>query len=125
MSYAVTQRTQEIGIRMALGASTMDVLKLIIRNGMMLVIIGVAIGIVGSVCFDKVDDDFVVWRNCHRRSDDVVCLVGFDRSGFARLFHSRAPSNESRSAGGPSLRMRRLRCREFSNRTLVTASERC
>src|SRR5262245_64481115 len=44
MSNAVTQRTQEIGIRLALGASTGNVLKLIIRNGMTLVIIGVVLG---------------------------------------------------------------------------------
>ena len=48
MSNAVTQRTQEIGIRLALGARTVDVLTLIIRNGLMLVIVGVAIGLAGA-----------------------------------------------------------------------------
>jgi putative ABC transport system permease protein len=48
MSYAVTQRTQEIGIRMALGAGAGDVLKLILRNGLALTAGGVIIGLAGA-----------------------------------------------------------------------------
>jgi putative ABC transport system permease protein len=48
MSYAVTQRTQEIGIRMALGAGAGDVLKLILRNGLALTAGGVLIGLAGA-----------------------------------------------------------------------------
>lgn len=53
MSNAVTQRTQEIGIRLALGATTIDVLKLIIRNGLSLVIVGVAIGLGGAFALTR------------------------------------------------------------------------
>jgi putative ABC transport system permease protein len=53
MSNAVTQRTQEIGIRLALGASTIDVLKLIVRNGMTLVSIGVAVGLAGAFALTR------------------------------------------------------------------------
>jgi putative ABC transport system permease protein len=53
MSNAVTQRTQEIGIRLALGARTTDVLKLIIRYGIGLVSIGVAIGLAGAFALTR------------------------------------------------------------------------
>jgi putative ABC transport system permease protein len=48
MAFAVTQRTQEIGIRMALGARTADVLKLVVKHGMKLALLGMAIGLAGS-----------------------------------------------------------------------------
>jgi putative ABC transport system permease protein len=49
MSYSVSRRTNEIGIRVALGASPSDVLRLVIRQGMTLAILGSAIGIVGAL----------------------------------------------------------------------------
>ncbi len=54
MSYSVAQRTNEIGIRMALGAQTRDVLKLIVSQGFKLVVIGLAIGLVGAFALMRV-----------------------------------------------------------------------
>jgi putative ABC transport system permease protein len=54
MAFAVTQRTQEIGIRMALGAARGDVLKMTLRTGLHLVALGVIIGVSVSLAATRV-----------------------------------------------------------------------
>jgi predicted permease len=53
MAYSASQRTQEIGIRMALGADRRDVLKMILRQGMTLALLGVVLGLVGAYVLTK------------------------------------------------------------------------
>jgi len=53
MAYSVAARTQEMGIRMSLGAEPRDIIELVVRQGMRLALLGVAIGIVASLALTR------------------------------------------------------------------------
>jgi ABC-type antimicrobial peptide transport system permease subunit len=54
ISYAVSQRTREFGLRMALGAQAEDVRRLVLRQGVNLALLGVALGLVGALALGRV-----------------------------------------------------------------------
>ncbi len=53
ISYSVAQRTREVGIRMALGAKTTDVLSLVVRDGLKLVLVGIGVGLAGALVLTR------------------------------------------------------------------------
>jgi len=59
VSYAATQKTHEIGVRMALGAHPADILKMVFREGLLIVGIGLAVGIAGALAAGKVVGSFL------------------------------------------------------------------
>jgi len=60
MAYSVGQRTQEIGIRMALGAKTADVWRMVLRQGVVITAAGMILGVIGAIGVSSVVANLLV-----------------------------------------------------------------
>lgn len=65
MAYSVQEQTHEIGIRIALGAQSREVLRLVLRQGMTLSLIGIAVGLVGSFALTPILSNFLFGVKAH------------------------------------------------------------
>ena len=99
LAFTVTQRTREIGIRMALGAAQNSVLTMILRQGLLLVIIGLALGVVGAFALTRFMSD---------------CCTASRRPTRSRSSRSRRCSSASRCSPACCPRVARRRSIHFS-----------
>ncbi|HZN11866.1 MAG TPA: FtsX-like permease family protein, partial [Blastocatellia bacterium] len=72
MSHAVSQRTREVGIRMALGAQVGDVRRLVVRQGMVVALVGLALGLAGALVLTRLMTSVLVGVS----ATDAVTFAG-------------------------------------------------
>jgi putative ABC transport system permease protein len=72
IAYSVAQRTQEVGIRRALGAQDMDIVRLVVGQGLVLTLVGVVIGVGGALALTRVMTSLLF----HTSATDPLAFVG-------------------------------------------------
>jgi putative ABC transport system permease protein len=104
MAYAVGQRTQEIGVRMALGAQARDVLLMVVRQGMLLAAGGVAVGAAAALAATRVVSGVLVGVSA---SDPLTFAGAALFLGLVALLASYLPARRATRID-PAIAMRSL-----------------
>jgi len=89
MSYTVSQRTREIGLRIALGADRQDVVWMVVRNGMMLAGIGIVVGLLGAAAGTRVLERLLFGMSA---TDPTTFLVAAAALGVASMAATCVPA---------------------------------
>ena len=105
ISCSVSENTQQIGIRVALGAQRSDVLKLIVGQGVTLTIAGVVIGLCRGLRSDAIDVEPAVRRGVDRPLDVHGCRGSPALRGGDRVLPAGTARDERRSHGGAQARL--------------------
>jgi putative ABC transport system permease protein len=92
MAFSVVQRTHEIGVRMALGANTGDVLKLILRNGFKLALIGIVLGLLVAFAATRVLSTLLFGVSA---TDPTIFLIDALLLAFAALLACYIPARRA------------------------------
>ena len=124
MAYFVTQRTHEIGIRMALGASRSDVIGMVLGQGVRLAAAGVAAGVIGALLMTRAIATLLFGVGPRDPWTLVALSAIADRRRAAGLLHPRAAGDESRPDPRAEIRITRFttKTRGARRRTKKTGS---
>jgi predicted permease len=95
LAYGVTQRLREFGVRMALGAQAADVVRLVVRNGLVLVAVGVVFGLAGAVAAGRLVASFLFGL---RPADPLTLMIVPLILFFVALLASSIPARRAAAA---------------------------